>query len=120
MDNILKETLGTDRVIIECSNFDETVIATKLLHEMGFKTTQNSIKIAAGNETHMKWRHPYVDDEGVVHYYSSSYEWDDIYPDYLTKMMFQEFFNLVNGNTEDDEHLKDIDLNIEEFLKSDM
>lgn len=112
MLTILEERFGTNAVIIKCSEFAETMLATIKLHEIGFKRTGNSERIAAGTkicalgEENLYWAHPYI-TSGEIHYYHNKF--DFYVGDYEVIVTFREFMDLLNDTIDGDIEITDDD-----------
>ena len=110
--DILTERFGTNRVVIKCKEFEETVQATNKLQEIGFKCTDNSKIIASGEKVHAwgygdrYWKHPYI-TFGEIHYYHSSF--DFVSGDYKEIITFHEFMELFEETNEDNIEITDDD-----------
>ena len=110
--DILIERFGTDRVIIKCAEFDETVQATNKLQEIGFGCTDNSKSIASGKKVYAwgdsftYWKHPYI-TSGEIHYYHSKHDFD--FGDYKEIVTFREFMELFEETNDDDIEITDDD-----------
>lgn len=110
--DILTERFGTDRVIIKCAEFEETVQATNKLQEIGFKCTDNSKSIASGEKVYAwsssfaYWKYPYI-TSGEIHYYHSMFDFDS--GDYEEIITFQDFMELFEETNDDDIEITDDD-----------
>lgn len=91
----LINNLKRKRMAIKCSSFEETVKATNILLDLGFSNSEYSEAISNGRKIEY-WAHPFINYHNIIHYYSSSYNFDK-----HKCITFDELINCINMEEDD-------------------